>query len=1199
VSPFEITHQSFIKCRANIMRKPRLLSIGLFVTVFLFLSLPFLPGQTSGTGGLAGSVKDSTGAVIPDATVTLTSASTGQTRTVNTGQYGSYNFQLLLPGQYTLTVEKSGFKKLVQQSISIIVTQVTAVENVLEVGGANESVTVSAAMETIQTSNSTIGALVDSESIVEMPLSTRNYTNLLGLAAGANAAVNNASELGKGHQLIAVNGSGVFQNNYSMDGASVNNVSTNQTQETGANASFGIPNPDSIQEFKIQTSSYDAGYGRNSGANVNVVTKSGGNEFHGTMFEFFRNTALNANEFFNKYSQLAQGLDNKPQRLDQNQFGGVFGGPIKKDKLFFFISYQETRQKNGASPYGYSTGVILPPIPQGDRSSPAFVTAMGSRFCQPDQRTMFWFMGSELVSCDGSNINPVALKILQLKLADGSYYIPSPTTSGPISYSIPAIYTEHQGMGNWDWNINSKHTLAGRYFFSTDPTVAPFPGGLGFPGPNVPGNPVSWKYSAHNASLKLTSTLSSKVVNEARASYQRYGVHNSNDIPFTASEVGMTPVQPELNKLPNIWFLPIGGSSHFDLGSHPFFGNNAAVNQYEWADQVSWVAGRHTTRFGGELERDQWNWIFNSLAEGAVMIFPTFSDFLIGKPAFQNGSIFSNIINIPNFVTRGPTGGIDKAYRAGYYNLFFQDDIKISDGLTINAGLRWEFITGISEAGGKFSMLWLDEIAKAGTPGTSPATATFAGYVVPKNYNGPDFPDGVIRSTSNSMLGDMPKNNFSPRFGFAWQPLSNSRLVLRGGAGVFYDRFPITTLAQAAEQSIPFAYTLPFNLFGYQGSLASPFDPTLPGWNQPRWLDPVSGTGSNIQATVDSHNMKNSTVYAWNLNTQYEFAKNWVLELGYAGSHGLHTMLAAKYPFNAAPLASPDHPINGITTNTAANAIARAPYMGLSPFSILSDTIGSFKYNSFQSTVRKQFSKGLQFQGAYTYSHAVSTGGGSNEDTLYWNPTDFKMHYGPNRFYRPHRFTASYTYEIPYADGAGFKRKALGGWSLSGVTVIQSGAPLTITDASGATVYFGGTGAVVSANAQYAPGMGPGNVKAEGDLTQRVYEGLKGGTGYINKNAFTAVPNTGSPGDTLWGNSGYGIILGPGQHNWDMSLQKTTQVGGFTESGNLVFRAEFFNMFNHPQFADPNTDYNSGNLGQITNSSVNTRLIQFMLKYQF
>ncbi len=1207
------------------MRQPKLLCIGLIIAVAMFVAVPLSIGQTSGTGSLSGSVKDSTGAVIPEATVTITSVATGQTRTVRTGPEGLYNFQLLLPGEYSLTVEKAGFKKLVHSSITIVVTQTANVNSSLEVGGGNESVTVTGAMEAIQTSNSTIGALIDSKAVVDMPLSTRNYTNLLGLAAGASSAVNNASELGKGHQLIAVNGSGVFQNNYQMDGASVTNITTNQTQETGANGSFGIPNPDTIQEFKIQTSSFDAGYGRSSGASVNVVTKSGSNELHGTLFEFFRNTALNANEFFNKYSQLSQGLANKQQRLDQNQFGGTFGGPIKKDKMFFFVSYQETRQKNGASPYGYSTGVILPPIPQGDRSTVAFQKAMGARFCQADQRTMFWFMGSQQVACDGSNINPVAMNILRLKLPNGQYYIPSPTTSGPVSYSIPAIYKEHQGMGNWDYVVNSKNTLSGRYFYSSDPTVAPFPGGLGFPSPNVPGNPVSWTFAGHNASLKLTSTLTDTVVNEARMSYQRYGVLNSNDIPFTGTEVGLTTVQPELNKLPNLWFLPIGGSTHMDLGAHPFFGNDAAINQFQYADQVSWVKGRHTMRMGAEVEKDQWNWVFNSLAQGAVVVFPTFSDFLIGKaacrpdlffsgqcnpgnPGSSNGSLFSNIINIPNFVTRGPTGGIDKRYRSGSFSAFFQDDIKVNSRLTVNAGLRWEYLQGLNEADGKFSTFWLDKIGPAPT---SAAAQNFAGYVVPQNYSGPAAPAGVLRANTKSLTGQAKFTNFAPRLGFALQPTSSSRWVIRGGGGFFYDRYQLTGLAQAAEQSAPFAYTLPFGSpFGYQGSLATPFDPTPPGWNQPLWVDPVNLVGSNIQATVNGQRMPTPLVYAWNFGTQYEFARNWVAEVVYAGSHGIHTYSNDKVPFNAAPLASATHPINGATTNTAANAIVRVPYQGLSAFSVMADTVGALKYHSLQTTLRKQMSHGLQFQASYTYSHSVSTGGGSNEDPSYWDANTFKMVYAPNRFYRPHRFTVSYTYELPYKDGPGFAHKFLGGWSLSGVTVVQSGAPLTVTDSTAGTVYFGGTSAVVTSPAQFASGMGAGNVKNGGNLTDLVISCLHGGKCFANPNAFTMVPNTGSDSDLLWGNSGYGIITGPGQHNWDMSLQKTTRVGGFRENATLIFRAEAFNLFNHAQFADPNLDVApkrnedgsisiNPNFGQITNTSVNPRLIQLVLKYQF
>ena len=264
-------------------------------------------------------------------------------------------------------------------------------------------------------------------------------------------------------------------------------------------------------------------------------------------------------------------------------------------------------------------------------------------------------------------------------------------------------------MGNWDYVISPKHTLAGRYFAVSAPTFAPFPrGGWGFPAPDVPGNPVSWDFSSHVASLKLTSALTSNLVNEARFSYQRYGVLNTNDIPFKASQVGMTPVQPDLDGLPNIWFLPIDFAVPpvaIDLGSHPFFGNKAGINQYQAADQVSWSRGKHTVRFGGELERDQWNWVFNSLAEGATIIFPSFSDFLIGQPAFANGSVISNIISIPNFATRGPAGGINKNYRANYYAWFFQDDIKVTPRLTINAGLRWEYFGGPYDAHGRFSTL--------------------------------------------------------------------------------------------------------------------------------------------------------------------------------------------------------------------------------------------------------------------------------------------------------------------------------------------------------------------------------------------------------------------------------------------------------------------------------------------------------------
>ena len=343
------------------------------VGVLLLVAVPCLLAQTSESGAITGTVKDTTGAVITTASVTITSLGTGQKRTVTTGDTGIYNFTLLAPGSYSLAIEAKGFKKLTVPSITVVVTETVALSNVLTVGAATQEVTVEASeAEAIQTASATVGTVLTEATVSELPLSTRNYTNLLGLSAGASSSVNNATSLGSGNTIISVNGGDQYGNNFQMDGTPINNFSSNATTETGAYGAFAIPNPDTIEEFKIQTANYDASYGRNAGGNVNVVTRSGTNQFHGTIFEFFRDTIMDANDFFNKYTQLTNNQPNTAQTLNENQLGATIGGPIKKDKLFFFIAYQETRQKNGATPYGYQTGVYLPTLPTGDRSTGAF-----------------------------------------------------------------------------------------------------------------------------------------------------------------------------------------------------------------------------------------------------------------------------------------------------------------------------------------------------------------------------------------------------------------------------------------------------------------------------------------------------------------------------------------------------------------------------------------------------------------------------------------------------------------------------------------------------------------------------------------------------------------------------------------------------------------------------------------------------------
>lgn len=391
-----------------------------FASVFVWI--PSLAAQTAGTGALTGTVTDPTGAVVPNVTVIATSTDTGQLRTTVTGPNGFYSIGLLTPGIYRLKFDSTGFKTAEVSSVTVTVTETQVLDQHLEVGSQTEQVTVTGEAETVQTSNATVGTVMTSQTVTGLPLNTRNYTALLGLSAGANTGVFNASTLGKGSQDIAVNGASVAQNNLQMDGVSVTNFTGNgNIADLGNNSGVGVVNPDAIQEFKIQTSLYDAGYGRNPGANVNVVTKSGTNAFHGTAFEFFRNTDLNANDFFRKITLPVNGVPNNGRQvLNQNQYGGVFGGPVKKDKIFFFASYQETWQKNGVAAQGYSVPV-LPPIPAGDRSNTAaFTNALGGVFCPTGTAGGMTQNGGVQVLCNGSNINPVAVNILQLKNPDGS-----------------------------------------------------------------------------------------------------------------------------------------------------------------------------------------------------------------------------------------------------------------------------------------------------------------------------------------------------------------------------------------------------------------------------------------------------------------------------------------------------------------------------------------------------------------------------------------------------------------------------------------------------------------------------------------------------------------------------------------------------------------------------------------------------------
>src|SRR5207247_2252739 len=375
----------------------------LAVVLALVLSAPALWAQSASTSALTGTVTDPTGAVLPGVTVTATAVATNQSRTVVTTESGVYRIPLLDPGSYRVRFGLPGFKTSEVTDINLAVTETSVLNRTLELGAASEEVTVEAAVEAIQTATSTLGTTVAGNVIGNLPLVSRNFTAVLGMSAGVAVAATNGTAFGKGTENMSVNGANPEKNNFQMDGVSINNAAgNNEAADALLYTGIAVPNPDAIQEFKIQTSTYDATYGRNPGANVNVVTKSGTNEFHGSAWEFFRNEKLNANDFF--YHRDRQPGSPDKQILRQNQFGGSLGGPVKKDKLFFFGSYQGTRQLNGVAANG-TTSATLYPIPE-NREPPDFAARLGAATCQYPTRA-----GSISVACDGSNINPVAIAL--------------------------------------------------------------------------------------------------------------------------------------------------------------------------------------------------------------------------------------------------------------------------------------------------------------------------------------------------------------------------------------------------------------------------------------------------------------------------------------------------------------------------------------------------------------------------------------------------------------------------------------------------------------------------------------------------------------------------------------------------------------------------------------------------------------------
>jgi hypothetical protein len=1190
-----------------------LLERTLILSVFAFSISPAF-AQTGATAALTGRVLDPTGAVVPGVSVTAVAAATNQTRTTVTAEDGVYRIPLLDPGAYKVRFMLPGFRTAEVTDVSLAVTETVVVNHTLEVGASGDQVTVEASLEAIQTATSTLGTTVTGTAISSLPLVSRNFTAVLGMAAGVAVAANNGTAFGKGTENMSVNGANPEKNNFQMDGVSINNAAgNNEANDNGLYTGIAVPNPDAIQEFKIQTSTYDASYGRNPGANVNVVTKGGSNEFHGSLFEFFRNEALNANDFFYNRSRAP----NQPgkQVLRQNQFGGTIGGPVLKDKVFFFGSYQGTLQFNGVAGQGI-TSANLYPIP-GNRESADFAQRLGAATCAFPTRP-----GSIPVACDGSNINPVALALLRLKLPNGAFYIPGSGTNGIATqlFSIPAKYREDQFIANGDWIMSAKNSLQLRLMKAKNPYEYQLNGQL-------PGRFAKDDRSNESAILRLTTIVSPAVVNQARLSLQRIIERGTETLPYTPQQVGIKPLidasccngttggsytQPPV--------MSIAGA--FNIGG-TLFPSNAPTTQIQLSDQLSWTKGKHTVRTGWEYEFVRWPLTFGGLGRGNLVV-NSFADFLIGRagcapadtacspanPGNTSGSP-SSAFNLCLFCVRSTAAGIVHNYALRNEYVFFQDDWTVNKRLTLNLGVRWERFGQLGDKYGNLTNFWASDLRSVPVP---PSVADFSnpnafkGYVVPSNYDtrpiaqgghGP-IPAGV-RQFDGKFASEnrIPLSNFAPRIGFAWHPTDGGRLVVRGGVGIFYDRVGINRMVHAVQEGRPYADTL--TLQHDVASLQSPFQ-DRPLALLPRWYDFTRLTGSNFDSPYYDH-IQTPLVRQYNFGVQYEVAKSYVVEVAYVGSSGIN-IGDYSHNVNLAQLASASNPVNGMTTNTVANATARVPFLGFTPIGLQkNDFNGIYNYSSLQTTFRKQFSRGLGFQAAYTWSKNLTNVGWNSSNIN--NPNDMDQQYGQAPYSRPQRFIVGYQYALPFKAN-GVAGKLVQGWMASGNVLVQSGNPLTFFDGRGGTIYYGGAPSNGSdkgaSRAQLCPGKTYADILTKGSVKDRIGRVGTSDTRFFDPTAFCAPPAIGNGTD--FGSTGIGIVNGPGQANTDFSISKTTQI---REKQTVQFRAEFFNLFNHPQFAMPILAGNfnqalfpsSATFGTITATSVSPRIIQLALRIQF
>ena len=1206
-----------------------------------------LRGQQT-LGSINGTVTDSSGAMMAGVNVTARNTATNlKVSRTNNGD-GSFSMVDLPVGVYEVAFSKDGFKTAVYSQILVQAGHTTTVSAALQPGQVTATVTVTSS-SLLNETNTTNGYTLGSDLIENVPLLTGSFTQLAILSPGVSADLLSGAGVnaGLGNQNIFANGERDTSNSFIFNSVSANNLfnglssssigesrfilNTNEQFLAGGqvetNTSVfdaigqGMPSPptESIQEINVTTSMYDASQGANSGAHVSVLTKSGTNDFHGGIYEYHQSTGLDANTFFFN----SAGLPREP--LHRNVFGGTLGGPILKNKLFFFGSYQGQRVSDATN--GSTTFVNVP------CANPATGTTPATGCLSSDRSTTAI---AAIAGISTSQIDPVALKILQAKLPNGQFVIPSATLfnssaiaavgGNALEQGPPSTFNADQVNGNLDYVFSMKDRIAGKYYFQNDPSTSPFAVS------QVQGFAQQLAAGSQVFSLDNTTVLTANTTWEQKIGFVRQIANAVTGQALTPSGAGIDVFGS--TRFPGISIRNADGGTGNGLSIGPtnnFANAGVFQNHFDIGTTYNWNHGHHSVSFGFDGDYGQLN-VLNRENEVASIGFNTFEDFAEG---ILRGGESTEFLN----------GETNRYYRAKQVGLFVQDAYKVLPNLTITAGLRWDWDGPLYEKNGLLTNFFPQDYSfDLGTD-----TINSIGLVVAGNNK------QFCQTKESFCVNDSTLTGrqwlFEPRIGAAWSPKFLKHTVIRAGFGLYADRGEFfTELSPSAGGGIsgPFGVTTeqPFTLV--QESTCSgpmcfgaPFGTTSPPRPPSNFngiaalvhnLSELSGCAEPVTPscaptgfgstpfTFGGYDPANTLPYSenWSLDVQWQPYNSVLIDLGYLGNHGQHLLI--PIPFNQSGIATPANPIhnqiysygfqatdaNGgsgtllteqVNTFDGGNTDLRVPFVGYNPNSNFWEAEGISNYNALQLSVKKTLTHGLMINASYTYSHTLDDGSGLSEGLFFNgnNPLDPQTAYGSSAFDRTHVFTISYLYEVPNLyKGNGFAKHALNEWGISGIVTAESGLPYSVYDFSGTVAsQFFSSNDFITNPLLAIPGSTLASVR--GSIAQNAAacpsaSGQAGALQTINACAFGLMVNApganGTPpcgpttdnasptaacdfSETAFSNGPRNLLRGPFQTSFNLGIFKNFKI---TERISLRFDAQFFNLFNHPSFDAPNNN---------------------------